>query len=193
MLADERLFQFRRGCRSGDLRPLPVSQTWRVIMAKKKAVAMAVIPPPIQWRWGEPPVDRRAIEQAATQWGVLFPEDYILLAQQHHGARPTLKTINIPARSGSVFQSLLSYRTRPRLRDDDMSIFETWNALAKQLPPKIIPFGNDPFGNLFCFDYRGGDHTPKCVFWDHEKARKNLDKAVIPVCDTVTQLIEMLY
>jgi hypothetical protein len=96
-------------------------------MAKKKAVAAVVTPAPIEWRWGEPPVDRREIEQAATQWGVLFPEDYILLAQQHHGARPTRKTINIPARSEVVFQSLLSYRTRPRQRDDDMSIFQTWN------------------------------------------------------------------
>lgn len=146
-----------------------------------------------EWRWGKPPISRQQVEDVAAGWGVPFPEDYILFAQDHHGARPKFKTIDIPSRKGAVFQSLLEFRESPRQDGDAMSILEMFDAVADRLPANVFPFGKDPFGNLYCFDYRESESIPKCVFWDHERASANPEKAIWPVCDNFSQLIAMLH
>lgn len=61
-----------------------------------------------------------------------------------------------------------------------------------RLIEKVIPFAEDPFGNLLCFDYRNDDQ-PIIVFWEHEKAFNDKESATIYLCDTFTKLMLMLH
>ncbi len=57
---------------------------------------------------------------------------------------------------------------------------------------KVIPFAEDPFANMLCFDYRKNDQ-PKVVFWNHEKACDDKESAISYVCSTFTELMSMLH
>ncbi|WP_425412152.1 SMI1/KNR4 family protein [Melghirimyces thermohalophilus] len=46
----------------------------------------------------------------------------------------------------------------------------------------MIPFANDSFGNVYCFDYRQGK-TPSLVAYDHEEGD------IEPLCRTFSKLV----
>lgn len=50
-----------------------------------------------------------------------------------------------------------------------------------------IPFGRDPGGNNFCFDFSNPEKSPKIVFWNHE-----ID-SIYEVAETFTDFIELLH
>ena len=51
---------------------------------------------------------------------------------------------------------------------------------------KLIPIAEDPFGNLFCYDFNDGRN--KIVFWNHEDFN---DKKFI--CNNFTEFMQMLH
>ncbi|HEL1761160.1 TPA: SMI1/KNR4 family protein [Streptococcus suis] len=44
------------------------------------------------------------------------------------------------------------------------------NIIINRLPSTLFPFGEDPFGNLLCFDY---SDNQSAVFWNHEMLDNN--------------------
>lgn len=71
--------------------------------------------------------------------------------------------------------------------EDDVSyildIFEETEYLKNT---KLIPIAEDPFGNLFCYDFSDG--KSQIVFWNQEKFN---DKKF--VCNNFTQFMQMLH
>ncbi len=73
-----------------------------------------------------------------------------------------------------------------------MSLLEAVEAVSDRIPTKVISFGEDPFGNLYCFDYREGS-SPKVVYWDHEKAFNDPENSLTYIADSFTGFVNMLY
>lgn len=91
--------------------------------------------------------------------GITFPQKYIDLVSSENGASPDKKIFDCATRHDCVFDSLINW---DKSRKANMFF---WAATLNV--KNIIPFGQDPFGNLICFDYSHGSE-PKIVFWDHE-------------------------
>lgn len=61
-----------------------------------------------------------------------------------------------------------------------------------RLIEKVIPFAEDLFGNMVCFDYRNNSQ-PLIVFWEHEKAFSDKESAITHICNNFAELLNMLY
>lgn len=61
-----------------------------------------------------------------------------------------------------------------------------------RLIEKVIPFAEDLFGNMICFDYRNNSQ-PLIVFWEHEKAFSDKESAITHICNNFAELLNMLY
>lgn len=61
-----------------------------------------------------------------------------------------------------------------------------------RLIEKVIPFAEDLFGNMICFDYRSNSQ-PLIVFWEHEKAFSDKESAITHICNNFAELLNMLY
>ena len=74
-----------------------------------------------------------------------------------------------------VFGSVLSFN-----KDDDDNVFRY---LKRFIPNNLLPFGLDPFGNIFCIDLKSGD----VQFWNHE-----IDKTYSAHCN-LSNFVNSLY
>jgi hypothetical protein len=142
----------------------------------------------IEWNWALPSVDKNIVRSIEEGLGITFPNDYVECAMVNHGGRPSLHCIDFGGRKDRVFQGLLAL-TEGRKK---MTVLGTLTAVADRLPRGLIPFGEDPAGNLYCFDYRARSH-PTVVFWDHERSVSNPTNCVISVADSFTDMLVMLH
>lgn len=90
---------------------------------------------------------------------IKFPQGYVDLVSSENGASPDKKIFDCAARNDCVFDSLINW---DKSRKANMFFWAEVINLSK-----IVPFAQDPFGNLICFDYSYGPR-PKIVFWEHE-------------------------
>lgn len=51
-----------------------------------------------------------------------------------------------------VFNNLLSFD-----EEDCSNIIDTYNDIKDRLIGRVIPFAEDPFGNMICFDYTNNE------------------------------------
>ncbi len=86
-----------------------------------------------------------------------------------------------------VFNNLLSFD-----EGDISNIINIYNDGNDRLTEKVIPFSEESFGNLICFDYMNNEQ-PIIVFWEHEKAFINKELATTYICDCFTDLLSMVY
>ena len=133
-------------------------------------------------------IDRKKIKEIEKKIGIKFPEDYIDCVVNNHGGTPKKKAYDFKDRKEAVFNRLLSYND-----ESPINILKIYNLMKSYLPKYIIPFAEDPFGNNICFDYRENKSSPKVVFWDHEVAGMNPDRAIQYICESFTELLEKLY
>lgn len=52
-----------------------------------------------------------------------------------------------------------------------MNIYNFSEIISSTVDKLVIAFGEDPFGNFWCFDYSDHDEQPSVVFWNHELAQ----------------------
>lgn len=95
-----------------------------------------------------------------TKYRITLPTEYKKVIASNNGATSDKSIVNLEKSRGIVvFESLLNWdKERPA------NIYFWMESLKLN---KIIPFGKDPFGNVFCFDFRV-NREPAVVFWDHE-------------------------
>ena len=101
--------------------------------------------------------------------------------------RSELSFVEDQSRNEEVFNNLLSFD-----EEDSSNMIDTYNDVKDRLVEKVIPFAEDPFGNLICFDYRT-NKQPTIVFWEHEKAFNDKESAIRYLCDYFTELLLMLH
>lgn len=118
--------------------------------------------------------------------GIKFPEDYIRCIKNNDGAYPVPDTFNIK-NDEETLNNLLSLH-----KDKGNFMLQVYENVKDRMLEKIIPFARDPFGNLICFDY-SNDNQPTIVFWEHEKAFNDKEKAITFICNTFVEFLNMLH
>jgi hypothetical protein len=118
-------------------------------------------------------------------FGINLPNDFIECIKENNAGHPIPNVYYIGVR-GEVFNNLLTFDLESKY-----SIINTFNRIKTRLVDKVYPFAEDPFGNCICFDYRNGD-KPIIVFWEHETASVDKESAIKKVCDSFSELIDML-
>ena len=117
---------------------------------------------------------------------VKFPKDFVKVMMKNDGAYPKPNRFNLNGNE-EIFNNLLSFS-----EEDSSNMIDTYNDVKDRLVEKVIPFAEDPFGNLICFDYRTSNQ-PTIVFWEHEKAFNDKESAMSYLCESFTDLLLMLY
>ncbi|MDR6224016.1 SMI1/KNR4 family protein [Desmospora profundinema] len=135
----------------------------------------------MKWYESEVPANEQTIEEIQQRLGVRFPIDYKRVAKTSHGEPPTPNTIDFGMYKEKVVGCLLSFDN-----SSPINFLHVYGSLKKHLPLKVIPFAKDPFGNMYCFDYRDSEE-PTIVYWNHESG------SITHVCDTFSKMESMLY
>lgn len=139
------------------------------------------------WKYVNEPLTNQEISQVEENLDIKFPKDYLEIVMNNDGGYPSPNDFLLNNRL-EMFNNLISFKI-----SDSSNILETMEAVSDRLIEGIIPFGDDPGGNLICFDYRSSDN-PTVVFWDHEIAGSGeLEKAISFICDNFTDFLDMLY
>ncbi|MCY8232267.1 SMI1/KNR4 family protein [Priestia filamentosa] len=119
----------------------------------------------LEWKYLEKPARDEDIKKVEEKLNVIFPEDYKQCIRTNHGARPKRDIFEVEGME-RVFGALLMIQT-PEKAIDILRVYENYKLT---LPKNVIPFADDPSGNLICFDYKNHSENPIVVFWEHEDA-----------------------
>lgn len=111
---------------------------------------------------------------------VNFPEDFIYIIKKYDGGYPSPNKITFDG-NVEIVNNLVSF-----LEDDVGFILDICEETEHFNNTKLIPIAEDPFGNLFCYDF--DDKKNRIVFWNHENFS---DKKF--VCNSFTEFIQMLH
>lgn len=131
----------------------------------------------IKWKYAGPSISEEDLRSLEGVLAVALPADYRTFIREHNGARPKPNAIDLPGGRQVVMERLL--RVEAGAKGNLASASE---ALRKQGELSLVPFGSDPFGNLFCFKYSG--KTAKAVvFWNHE------NRSTEKICETFSELL----
>lgn len=141
----------------------------------------------IIWEFSEGKLTNQEVEKVETELKIKFPKDYIEVVLENDGGFPDPNVFFMNSNEES-FNNLINLKA-----DAEYNIFKTMDMVRDRLVDGIVPFGDDPGGNLICFDYRTNE-VPTIVFWDHEIAGGgDLEKAITFVCNSFTDLLNMLH
>lgn len=78
-------------------------------------------------------------------------------------------------------------------KTDPFYIIDQYEGQKDRLIEGVYPIADDPFGNAFCFDYRQDPNNPSIVFWNHEEAFENPEKALTYVCSSFSEFLSNLH
>ncbi|MDQ0928540.1 cell wall assembly regulator SMI1 [Bacillus atrophaeus] len=142
-----------------------------------------------EWRFAEKPIGETTVKKIEKALDIKFPSDYVTTILNNNGARPSKKIFDFKNTKGAVFN-----RLHGLTEDSSSFILEVLEDYQDgRILPGIVPFACDPFGNEICFDYRLNKENPSVVFWDHEIAYEDPDKALSHICNSFTELVNKLY
>lgn len=135
----------------------------------------------IKWKYAGPSISEEDIRSLEGVLAVALPADYKSFILEHDGARPKPNAIDLPDGREVVMERLLRVEAGAK-----GNLPSAAKALKKQGEQSLVPFGSDPFGNLFCFKYSG--KTAKAVvFWNHENSSTE------KICGTFSELLKSLH
>ena len=140
----------------------------------------------LRWICENESVETTTISKVEDIFGIEFPRDYVECIIKNNGGYPKPNRFNLNGNE-EVFNNFLSFD-----EEDSSNIINAYNDVKDRLIEKVIPFAEDPFGNLLCFDYRNNEQ-PTIVFWEHEKAYNNKENAFSYICNTFSELLNMLH
>ena len=123
------------------------------------------------------------IESVEHRLQITLPEDYKQFVLKYDGGYPHPNHFTLDG-NVEIFNNLLSLD-----ENECGNIYEVLEDLQDRIGDQLIPFAEDGFGNLLCFDY-SADKT--IVFWDHEKNYDDFKESTF-VCSSFSSLIENLF
>jgi cell wall assembly regulator SMI1 len=133
----------------------------------------------ISWNLGEP-ASQEVLRSVEETLSVALPADYRSFVREHNGARPRPNAVDLPDKREVVMERLL------RLDSGANENVSRAAQVIRRRRPGLVPFGRDPFGNLFCFQY-SGKSISAVVFWDHESGLTST------VCKSFSELTALLH
>ena len=138
----------------------------------------------VEWRYKEPLTHNKNIRHLEEYTGVGLPADYKDFIRDYNGARPKPCVVTLPNDKNVVLNRLL--RVEADAVDSIKDFIDAFRNYNRNGNTNLLPFANDPFGNLFCFEYASREFKG-VVFWDHEK------NFTVKICATFTELIDSLH
>lgn len=123
------------------------------------------------------------IESVEHRLQITLPEDYKQFVLKYDGGYPSPNHFKVDGKV-EIFNNLISLD-----ENEYDNIYEILEDLQDRLSDQLIPFAEDGFGNLLCFDYSADKNI---VFWDHEKNYDDFKESTF-VCSSFSSLIEKLF
>jgi len=123
------------------------------------------------------------IESVEHRLQITLPEDYKQFVLKYDGGYPNPNHFKVDGKV-EIFNNLISLD-----ENEHDNIYEVLEDLKDRLGDHLIPFAEDGFGNLLCFDYSANKNI---VFWDHEKNYGDFKELPL-VCFSFSSLIENLF
>ncbi|MEI6605488.1 MAG: SMI1/KNR4 family protein [Verrucomicrobiota bacterium] len=117
----------------------------------------------IEWRFSEGKISKSIIENFEEKMKLKFPQSYVNLVVKANRATPTPENFCTKKGTKHVFNYLIDWD-----ENKEDNIISTYNYFSQEHDKSIIPFADDPFGNLICFNFIDNAKEPSIVFWDHE-------------------------
>ena len=133
----------------------------------------------ITWKYGGP-ASEDEIRSVETSVSVALPADYRAFVVEHNGARPKPNAVDLPGEREVIMERLLHLDAGAKENVVGAAL------VIRKRQDGLVPFGGDPFGNLFCFQY-SGKTVSAVVFWDHESGNAST------ICRTFSELIGLLH
>lgn len=123
------------------------------------------------------------IESVENRLEITLPEDYKQIVLKYDGGYPNPNHFKVDGKV-EIFNNLISLD-----ENEYNNIYEILEDLQDRIGDQLIPFAEDGFGNLLCFDYSANKNI---VFWDHEKNHDDFKELPL-VCSSFSSLIENLF
>ena len=123
------------------------------------------------------------IESVEHRLQITLPEDYKQFVLKYDGGYPNPNHFKVDGKV-EIFNNLISLDEK-----EYDNIYEILEDLQDRIGDQLIPFAEDGFGNLLCFDYSANKNI---VFWDHEKNYGDFKELPL-VCFSFSNLIGNLF
>jgi hypothetical protein len=117
--------------------------------------------PELKWKYVKPIEGEELIDKLAEKTHLNISTAYTAIARKNNGGRPDRSILVSPV--GEL-------KIRRLLRIDssgDENIMVVFIRIL-DVSPNLFPFGDDSFGNYFCFRQSTDPGEPSVVFFDHE-------------------------
>jgi len=128
----------------------------------------------ITWKYTTP-ISEKSIANVEQVYHVQIPEELKTIIKKGNNGVPSKRYFDTNRSKEHEIKTLLSYD-----RSDMENVYSAFEVL-KEIDCKLLPFANDPAGNLICYD------GSKVVYWHHETDE------VEPVADSISEFFDKLY
>ena len=105
-------------------------------------------------------ITKDIIESVEHRLQISLTDDYKQIALKYDGGYPNPNHFKLGEKL-EIFNNLISLD-----ENECDNIYEILEDLQDRLGDQLIPFAEDSFGNVLCFDYSA---DKSIVFWNHEK------------------------
>lgn len=133
----------------------------------------------MQWDSERHIITNEMIKKVENSLNIEFPKDFVLAIKMYDGSYPVPNIITVSGEN-EIVNNFVSF-----WEEDESYILDVLND-TEGLGDGLIPIAEDPFGNLFCYDFL--NLKEKIVFWNHEQCKKNS-----VICNNFTEFIGMLH
>lgn len=128
----------------------------------------------ITWEYTTPICDG-LITEVESMFCIQIPDELKSILKEGNCGVPSKRFFDDEKSRAHEMKTLLSYN-----RSDMENVYSAFKVL-KEIDGKLIPFANDPAGNLICYD------GSKVVYWHHETDE------IEPVADSISEFFDKLY
>ncbi len=136
----------------------------------------------MEWVLTKPLENIQLLKEFEEKNSIQFPKSYIEVVANNNYGRPRPNIFDTDQTKERIAKALLSFD-----KNHSENIWDTYDAVVKQLPADVYPFMIDQFGNYVCFYYDPLLDTPSIIFFDLE--RQKVEK----VADTFERFITLFY
>ncbi len=134
----------------------------------------------MEWICDNNTITDEMIQEVMAELNVQLPEDFLTYIRKYDGGYPKLNRIKV-AGCNEVVNNLVSF-----CKEDYSYILKIYKETEYFNTLNLIPIAEDPFGNLFCYDFNDG--KGEIVFWNHERF---MEKKF--VCNSFAEFIDKLH
>lgn len=129
---------------------------------------------PMNWKYTSI-LTNEDIKNVENKLNIIYPESYKEFIKYNNGGKPDKNRFTC---EGDNSERIINY-----LIDlSDKNNYSVVN-LKDALPHKLVPFADDPFGNVICFS---SDENYKIVFYHHET------EEIVFVCNNFEEFLSKL-